>query len=284
MPANESPRKPSTAGKPAARPAAGARASSGPPRGGATAQRPSARGNSARSSSAGSSSARSSSARSSSAAKPGRSIVSKPQRPWGVIVTSIVVALFAIGVLLFAITRHKTTKPDASNLYIRPEIASAKAITGLAYTPIAAHQHVVNAVKYSQSPPIGGDHSAVWADCSGVVYPNAIANENGVHTLEHGAVWITYRPGLPAAQVATLSALVTGQNYTLMSPYPGLKTAISLQAWDYQLFVDSASDPRIKEFIATLRNNKGTTPEYPGNCSNPSFKKNPSTPGHPIYP
>ena len=46
-----------------------------------------------------------------------------------------------------------------------------------------------------------------------------------------------------------------------LSPYPNLKTNISLQAWDYQLFVDNASDPRIQQFIGALRNNPATTPE-----------------------
>ena len=49
-------------------------------------------------------------------------------------------------------------------------------------------------VAYRYSPPIGGRHDAVWATCTGVVYPRALRNENAVHALEHGAVWITYRP------------------------------------------------------------------------------------------
>jgi hypothetical protein len=54
-----------------------------------------------------------------------------------------------------------------------------------------------------------------------------------------------------------------------------------LQAWGYQLFVDSASDPRVKQFISDLRLNQSNTPELGASCDNPSFKSNPSTPGHP---
>ena len=211
-----------------------------------------------------------------------KSLAVKRRTPWGLVITCVLVVVFAAAVIGYAVSRPK--KVTAANApYVRNEIAAAKAIPGVIFKKEPDHTHVTSAVKYDTSPPTGGNHSQVWADCSGTVYPNQIANENAVHPLEHGAVWITYRPGLAAASVATLAKLVTGQNYTLMSPYAGLKTPISLQAWNYQLFVNSATDPRIAAFIKALRNNPGTTPEYPGNCSDPTFKKNPSTLGHPIW-
>jgi hypothetical protein len=167
--------------------------------------------------------------------------------------------------------------------YTNPEVAAAKAITGVSYHPEPLHNHVEGALTYDTTPPVGGNHSQYWADCSGTVYPSAIANENAVHALEHGAVWITYQPGLAADQVATLAKLVTGVDRMLMSPYPGLKTAISLQAWDYQLFVDSASDPRIAAFIKAVRFNPDTTPEVEATCSQPTFITHPSTFGHPLW-
>jgi hypothetical protein len=167
--------------------------------------------------------------------------------------------------------------------YTNPEVAAAKAITGVIYQPEPDHNHVEGNITYDTTPPIGGNHSQYWADCSGTVYPNAIANENAVHALEHGAVWITYKPGLAADQVATLSKLVAGQDRMLMSPFPDLKTSISLQAWDYQLFVDSASDPRIAQFIQAVRFNPATTPEISATCSQPTFITNPSTFGHPLW-
>lgn len=113
--------------------------------------------------------------------------------------------------------------------------------------------HVVGKVTYKVSPPVGGDHNKYWQNCAGDVYPAAIANEHAVHSLEHGAVWITYRPDLPADQVAALAARVQDRNYLLMSPYPGLKSAISLQAWGFQLTTESASDPAIDTFIKAHR-------------------------------
>ncbi len=189
--------------------------------------------------------------------------------------------MLAIGVIGYA-TLHKGAA-STNGGYTNPEIADAKAIPGVVYTPEPNHNHVEGNITYNTSPPVGGNHSQYWADCSGTVYPNAIANENAVHMLEHGAVWITYKPGLAADQVATLSKLVSGVDRMAMSPYPDLKTNISLQAWDYQLFVDSASDPRIEQFILALKFNPKTTPEASATCSQPTFIANPSTFGHPLW-
>jgi hypothetical protein len=217
--------------------------------------------------------------------KRGRSIVNQKTTPWGLIITAVVIVLLAVGVISYA-TLHKGSSSTNSG-YTNPELADAKAINGVIYKPEANHNHVEGNINYDSSPPVGGNHSQYWADCNGTVYPNAIANENAVHMLEHGAVWITYKPGLAADQVATLAKIVTDSKNTggrmAMSPYPDLKTNISLQSWDYQLFVDSADDPRIQQFILALRFNPKTTPETGATCSQPSFIANPSTFGHPLW-
>lgn len=116
-------------------------------------------------------------------------------------------------------------------------------------------QHVQGKVQYTVTPPIGGQHNNDWQNCMGDVYDAPIASEHAVHSLEHGAVWITYRPDLPKDQVEQLAEKVRGKEKLLMSPYEGLDKPISLQAWGYQLKVDNAGDGRIDEFIKALRVN-----------------------------
>jgi hypothetical protein len=142
---------------------------------------------------------------------------------------------------------------------------------GVVHKEIAARDHTDSKVAYPDSPPMGGKHSPVWADCTGTVYTAPVANENAVHSLEHGAVWVTYRPGLDAGGVATLRALVDGRNYTFMSPYRDLEHAVSVQSWGYQLQTDDPTDPRIRRFITTYRQNSTTTPEPGATCINPDF-------------
>lgn len=126
-------------------------------------------------------------------------------------------------------------------------------------------------VAYRFSPPIGGRHDAVWATCTGIVYPRPLRDENAVHSLEHGAVWITHAPSLDAPSVAALARRVTGVDHMLMSPYPGLDHPISVQAWGHQLRLDRADDPRIDQFITATRLNtqKGAYPEDPNAFASP---------------
>jgi hypothetical protein len=177
-----------------------------------------------------------------------------------------------------------SVQPDAAEAYRRPEAPAAQAIDGVRFHVEPDHNHVQGTISYDTTPPTGGNHSQLWADCTGTVYTQPIANENAVHMLEHGAVWITYNAAtLPAAQLATLQRLVAGVDHLALSPYPDLKAPVSLQAWGYQLFVDSANDPRIGRFIAALRYNPQTTPEYGATCSMPAFKARPSVFGHPLW-
>jgi hypothetical protein len=71
-------------------------------------------------------------------------------------------------------------------------------------------------VLYPQMPPVGGKHAAIWQNCG--VYNVPITNENVVYSLEHGAMWITYRPGLAASEITAITADVSGQPYGLVSP------------------------------------------------------------------
>ncbi|MER7761390.1 DUF3105 domain-containing protein [Streptomyces sp. NPDC097619] len=109
--------------------------------------------------------------------------------------------------------------------------------------------HVTKAVAYEMKPPVGGDHNPVWMNCDGDVYKKPIANENAVHSLEHGAVWVTYTDKADKAQVEKLAEKVGKTPYTLMSPVNDQAGAIMLSAWGKQVTVDGASDPRVNQFF-----------------------------------
>jgi hypothetical protein len=126
-------------------------------------------------------------------------------------------------------------------------------------------EHTTDDVAYPQSPPVGGDHDPQWVDCTGTVYDEPVRNENAVHALEHGAVWITYTDGVSQDDVDALAAKVEGQPYSFMSPYPDQESPVVLTAWGVQLGIDGADDPRIDEFLTTYRSGP-QTPEPGATC------------------
>ena len=126
-----------------------------------------------------------------------------------------------------------------------------------------AAMHVAGPISYKESPPIGGPHNVLWQNCG--IYEVPIHNEHAVHSLEHGAVWITYRPDLPADQVAMLKTIAS-DDYMLLSPYPGLDGPIVATSWNHQLRLADAADPRLARFIGQLKNNPDTTPEFGASC------------------
>jgi Protein of unknown function (DUF3105) len=127
-----------------------------------------------------------------------------------------------------------------------------------------SRNHIQSAVHYAQTPPVGGDHNPVWQNCG--FYAQPIHNENAVHSMEHGTVWITYQPNLPKAQVDQLASIARSQTFVLVSPYPGLSAPVVASAWGKQEWMHSASDPKLAQFVSTYRQGP-QTPEPGAACT-----------------
>ncbi|MFD9358563.1 DUF3105 domain-containing protein [Streptomyces sp. NPDC060031] len=127
--------------------------------------------------------------------------------------------------------------------------------------------HVETPVKYEMNPPVGGDHSPRWMNCNGDVYKNPIPEVNAVHSMEHGAVWVTYNEKAAKADLDKLAETVGKTPYTLMSPDKEQAGAIMLSAWGKQLTVDNAADPRVAQFFTRYVQGQ-QTPEPGAACTN----------------
>lgn len=113
-------------------------------------------------------------------------------------------------------------------------------------------------------PPVGGVHNPNWQNCG--IYAEPVRPELAVHSLEHGAVWITYDPDLPADDVEYLKGFARGKSHMLMSPYPEQDSPVVLTAWGLQLALDSVPDERVQTFVQ--RYHRGPqTPEPGATCS-----------------
>lgn len=136
-----------------------------------------------------------------------------------------------------------------------------------------SHDHVSGPVKYAVTPPVGGPHNPIWMNAG--VYTKPVPSERAVHNLEHGAIWITYRPSLPKAEVKALTDFVGRQSfidegrgqanrYMDLTPWPTdkLPSPIVMSSWGYQLRVTSPTDPRLQKFVDRFRHSQTYTPEY----------------------
>ncbi|GAB2665402.1 DUF3105 domain-containing protein [Saccharopolyspora gloriosae] len=209
------------------------------------------------------------------------SVVQQRSIPWMTLSGVGVVLLVAVVVFGYAYVRY-ADQAESREAQAKAEAAAApfkptpqnpdpsKNIPGVETADYAGQQHVTSTqrVAYDKTPPFGGPHDGIWADCTGVVYPQAVRTENMVHSLEHGAVWIAYDPAkVDEAGRAKLSQRVENKPYTMMSPYPELDSPISVQSWGHQVKLDSPDDPRIDQFIAALKQNPNNVyPEVGGSC------------------
>ncbi len=142
-------------------------------------------------------------------------------------------------------------------------------IPGIVLGDVSRNDHVAapDAIVYPDRPPSSGQHSDAFAGCSGIAYPDPVKDVDAVHSLAHGAVWITYDPArAPARTVQALTDRIAGSSSMLLSPYPGLASPFSLQAWGHRLPLDTPEDPRFEQFIQALRANPFVAPEPDGEC------------------
>jgi Protein of unknown function (DUF3105) len=161
-----------------------------------------------------------------------------PKRTWWLWAVGAVVLLLAV--LVVVIIAGSTSS------------SSAGVPAGTRTFAETDHTHTTDPVHYDHTPPAGGAHNPLPQNCG--VYDQPIPDEHAVHSLEHGTVWITYLPSLPAADVARLQSFVTshydGPNrYLLLSPYPGQHAPVVATAWGAQLSLQSVSDPRLLAFV-----------------------------------
>jgi len=127
------------------------------------------------------------------------------------------------------------------------------------------HDHVdVVQAPADNIPPSYGAHYSAWQNCG--IYNQPVELGNALHSLEHGAVWLTYSPELSESQVAELQGFARGHDFVLMSPYPDQPVPVVLTAWGVQLIVDSLPDDRIGRFIAYYENGP-QNPETGAPCS-----------------
>ncbi len=117
-------------------------------------------------------------------------------------------------------------------------------------------------VQYQSNPPTSGNH---WSDpLRPGLYDVEKPDEAIVHSLEHGRVWISYKPSIPEETKQGLIKLLQGHPGVILTPRLANDADIALAAWTRLDTFNISQDGTIpEERILSFVNrylNKG--PEY----------------------
>jgi hypothetical protein len=121
---------------------------------------------------------------------------------------------------------------------------------GIEVYPATTNHTVEGPIDYERRPPTNGDHAPLWQNCG--FYEEPIEDRHAVHSMDHGVVWITYRPDLPEQQIESLRPYGK-ENYVIASPYLGQDAPVIATSWRVRLELNGANDPRLRRFVDQFR-------------------------------
>jgi hypothetical protein len=187
------------------------------------------------------------------------------------ILTIGISVVVVVGLVVGGVVLVRSQSDDSDDTAATDSKTSGKFVAGedgvQTWQGTLSRNHVAKKVTYPVEPPVGGDHNQVWMNCDGDVYSKPLNNENAVHSLEHGAVWVTYSDKAPKADVEKLAAKVKKTPYSLMSPDDKQEDPIVLSAWGHQRTVTGADDPNVDTFFEKFVQGE-QTPEPGAACTN----------------
>ncbi|OHA68133.1 MAG: hypothetical protein A3A27_00295 [Candidatus Wildermuthbacteria bacterium RIFCSPLOWO2_01_FULL_47_18] len=172
------------------------------------------------------------------------------------ILVLLLLLLFAIGAVFFLNSRREAPGADLSRQMNDEGDAHVTEGTDVAY---------------QSNPPTSGNHWPV--PLTDGVYKTEKRDQAVVHSLEHGRVWISYKPSLPANIIEQLEKLGDGQAL-IVTPRNANETDIALAAWTrldtFNLENGTLDEKRVQDFIRRYKN-KG--PEFiPGSGGGKTYE------------
>ena len=127
------------------------------------------------------------------------------------------------------------------------EISTEEMLEEVEYLVITSREHTDENVDYPTTPPAGGDHLGIWHTCG--IYKVELLDEAAVHALEHGAVWVTYKPEIEKEEIIKLTTMLSGKPKILLSPHSEQMSPIVATSWGRRLEIEKAQDPRLNKFV-----------------------------------
>lgn len=173
-----------------------------------------------------------------------------PPQVWLVSTVLLVTAFLVMSVLVFVGEQVRDWPP------------------GTRVFPPLSRSHSEGNISYPVSPPVGGDHAPDLAGCR--FYDTPVAISSAVHSLEHGAVWLTYRPDVRQDVETWVGDLMRMHPKLLISPLPSQRDSLVLTAWRAQLRFDAlpkgvAANRTVTDFLSASTT-RSFAPESQNRC------------------
>ena len=114
---------------------------------------------------------------------------------------------------------------------------------------------------YNSNPPTSGPHYSDPGNWG--IYDYEVADKIFIHNLEHGGIWISYRPGVSAKAIEDLKSIVNefDGSQIVMEPRSANDTDVAIAAWThvykFNLAGDGLTDKQkedIRTFYMALKN------------------------------
>lgn len=154
---------------------------------------------------------------------------------WFMIVTVIAGAVYALVVWSKSMSKNKPGEAV-------PEMASRDHIPPESPRP-----------EYNTNPPTSGNHYAQPANWG--IYAEALPDEQLVHNLEHGGIWISYRDPGNVELVEQLKNIADDYSLkVIMTARPQNDSAIAVAAWGRLLKLDTFDRGQILDFLKAYIN------------------------------
>ncbi|MEX2090868.1 MAG: DUF3105 domain-containing protein [Candidatus Paceibacterota bacterium] len=133
----------------------------------------------------------------------------------------------------------------------RPDIQEVKGD----FFPAQSREHVAvgsSHPEYNSNPPTGGWHYGSPAQTG--IYDKELPDEQLIHNLEHGHIWIAYRSDLDQETINKLAEIAKSySSKIIMVPRAKNNVPIALMAWEYLLKLDTFDESQVTGFIKAHR-------------------------------
>jgi hypothetical protein len=191
-------------------------------------------------------------------------------RPRRIAPAAVLASALALSACSVSIGSGESGEPTSAGGASEVLGAADEGIVGVQSIRVADNDHTTASVDYSLRPPAGGAHNPEWWNCG--FYDQPVVDENAVHDLEHGAVWLAYAPDLAPADVAVIHDLASANPKVLAAPYLDLGPgeAVVATAWARQLRLDSVDDERLAAFVTQYQDGR-QAPEPGVQCDGTSL-------------